>query len=1272
MLKKAFSLGAVISILLCFATLNVWPQLADHPWPMYQHDPQHTGRSDYVGPSTSAVKWTFDISGQPWTGPVIDQNGTIYLGVTTGLLAIKEEGGMPKKQWLFETETSRFYGTPLIGPDGTIYIINGYDKITAVFPVGSLKWQVELTHAINMAYPHTENRLNLKGGILYFSTSYWLQGHRHPLLIAFNKDTGNLLWIFDLAGEQKYTNLNEIPSPSDIRAYPSLPTIGRDGNVYVGFGPTLFAIDSQGNLQWKKVFQIQDDWENELQTTFGTISVSDDGTIYFVLKNKTYYYYGSGPFYHNHVCSLLPDSLESKWEPVRVFNDQGPILISKTGTLYLALTNKNYLYQITPDGTLTQFDNEAIQFSARFIDSQDKIYGDKGNFSHRFAAVNSEAEIILSYPQDRFIFPFALSKDGILYAPSFDYLYAFGSIPENQPPRQPTNISPVSGATGVVLTPTLESSPFSDPDPGDFHTASQWQITTVPGHYAPPATYVFDSGADTQNLTAITIPSGELEFGITYYWHVRYQDNNGNWSEWSEETSFTTIIFSIEDIFLNCVTLRNGQIFERFLTKASEVAITAKICKSGDATDMQVRFSDKTTGDQIGDVKALTMVAGNITTYVNQIWELSSDVEDHEIQVEILGTNQSASRSVSVYYDDGTPFDLIIDAYQFANDEALKESLGIPGIDIGIDEYALTTRAVIASHSDKDEGGYCAGMAATSILYKEYPLLKPDGQYEKVWDMRPEDPHVAEKIRQYQEGYSRIYGLVCSPGSSERCWWGSSEVKYKAIKNSLSGDSDHPVILVMNTNSTWIPHRWGTTHTVVAYKIIDLGNEKRVYIYDPNFPADGEAKIAIACGYVAFDLDNDKFITPQRELFDPNRGFYPEKTHLDTYKQVIVTFPKPEGPDEEELKESLQAAFNYFNDFLETENLAAVMFASPVEAVLTDQHGRRIGYVQGSFIDEIPDADIEELSSVKIYYVPAELEYVIKATGTDSGTLDLYYMIPKGDYIFEAIYGGVPIDVGNIILAIMGQQVTDYVMQIDSNGDGVTDEVRHPDSIDFIADIRVAIDIKPGSYPNSIKVGSQGVIPVAILSTSDFDATQVDPSTVSLSGAGIAIKGKGNTLAHQEDINGDGLIDLVVQVETENLNPSELQTGKACLIGGTYAGDSIAGCDEIVIVPPESAPAKPTEFDLSQNYPNPFNPDTWIPYQLAEDVNVTIRIHDASGRLVRTLDLGRKPAGFYTNKVKAAYWDGRNEAGEQVASGIYFYTIQAGEFTATRKMLAVR
>ena len=95
----------------------------------------------------------------------------------------------------------------------------------------------------------------------------------------------------------------------------------------------------------------------------------------------------------------------------------------------------------------------------------------------------------------------------------------------------------------------------------------------------------------------------------------------------------------------------------------------------------------------------------------------------------------------------------------------------------------------------------------------------------------------------------------------------------------------------------------------------------------------------------------------------------------------------------------------------------------------------------------------------------------------------------------------------------------------------------------------------------------------------------------------------------------------------------------------------------------------PRETALLPNYPNPFNPETWIPYQIAEPADVTVRIYATNGHLVRTLLLGHQPAGIYHNRSRAAYWDGRNELGEPVASGIYFYTLSAGTFTATRRML---
>jgi len=125
-----------------------------------------------------------------------------------------------------------------------------------------------------------------------------------------------------------------------------------------------------------------------------------------------------------------------------------------------------------------------------------------------------------------------------------------------------------------------------------------------------------------------------------------------------------------------------------------------------------------------------------------------------------------------------------------------------------------------------------------------------------------------------------------------------------------------------------------------------------------------------------------------------------------------------------------------------------------------------------------------------------------------------------------------------------------------------------------------------------------------------------------------------------------------------------------------YESISFKGTDTIEIIDPgksKKAPAQSLVFEAPEPYPKPANPEVWIPYKLAKDVEVAIAIYNSSGHLIRNLNLGYRSAGIYISKDKAAHWDGRNEAGEQVSSGIYFYTIQAGsDFTATKKMMMAK
>jgi len=173
--------------------------------------------------------------------------------------------------------------------------------------------------------------------------------------------------------------------------------------------------------------------------------------------------------------------------------------------------------------------------------------------------------------------------------------------------------------------------------------------------------------------------------------------------------------------------------------------------------------------------------------------------------------------------------------------------------------------------------------------------------------------------------------------------------------------------------------------------------------------------------------------------------------------------------------------------------------------------------------------------------------------------------------------------------------------------------------------------------------------------------------------------------ANDADVNGDGVVNIIDLVlvagalgagdnapaapprATERLTASEVQRWltTAQRIADTTAvfQKGIANLERLLAALP------PKETVLLPNYPNPFNPETWIPYQLAKPADVTLRIYAASGVLIRTFTLGFQSAGLYRSPSRAVYWDGKNEIGEPVASGIYFYTLSAGQSTMTRRMV---
>ena len=172
------------------------------------------------------------------------------------------------------------------------------------------------------------------------------------------------------------------------------------------------------------------------------------------------------------------------------------------------------------------------------------------------------------------------------------------------------------------------------------------------------------------------------------------------------------------------------------------------------------------------------------------------------------------------------------------------------------------------------------------------------------------------------------------------------------------------------------------------------------------------------------------------------------------------------------------------------------------------------------------------------------------------------------------------------------------------------------------------------------------------------------------------------------DLNGDHLVDIVDLVLVANAFGEEAAAPSAQpraleLLNAADVRQWLSQAQQLALTDPTylrgitvleqlHAALIPQETVLLPNYPNPFNPETWIPYRLAEDALVMLTIYDGEGQMVRTLEIGHQIAGYYTDRTKAAYWDGKNEFGEGVASGVYFYHLSAGDYSATRKMVILK
>ena len=236
----------------------------------------------------------------------------------------------------------------------------------------------------------------------------------------------------------------------------------------------------------------------------------------------------------------------------------------------------------------------------------------------------------------------------------------------------------------------------------------------------------------------------------------------------------------------------------------------------------------------------------------------------------------------------------------------------------------------------------------------------------------------------------------------------------------------------------------------------------------------------------------------------------------------------------------------------------------------------------------------------------------------------------------------------------------------------------------FQTDSRLIFTVEAGAIAGY----SGSALTAEILVTAGLEADANNDGVVSIDDLVLVASNYGKTGQNAADVNGDGVVDI----DDLTTVTSALDSAAAAPLAQSQALKMFTAADVklwlshaqgldltdattlrgILFLEQLLAALLPKETTLLPNYPNPFNPETWIPYRLAEDAFVTLTIYDGSGQVIRTLDVGYRTAAFYETRSKAIHWDGRNEFGEGVASGVYFYHLSAGDFSATRKMLIIK
>ena len=1275
MLKLAAYAVALFSLL---TAQKAQPQLADSPWPMFMHDAQHTGRSEFAGPKNPFIGW---ISPSPWNYfPVIGKDGNILVGTA----AYRPEDGKLLWRYTPGLRDQEITSAPAIGVDGTIYFTtttntsNNSTFLCAINPDGTRKWQYEMIDSWNSSAPNIG-----QDGTIYVYTS---KGDDFGILYAINPD-GTLKW--------KKTG----------QGYDVAPAVGLDKNIYFASRGTVYSVTPEGKVNWAYHIPISG-WSQSINS----IAVDSSNTI-FVVAEET-----NGKLYALNPSGTVRWIFDFGWRK----GVNGNICLGADGTIYAVvddwwLNNPNVgLYAINANGRL-KWKKSGDYSDYISMGGDGTIYA---LLRDTLCAVRPDSTISWSLKIGLNTGAPIIDDDRKMFVTS-SYPNQLISILDLVPGHTPDL---------AVLSSEIQFDPVASTPGGDVEI--NVPVHELTGLHAAvcKASFYLDDLSHLLDTCRVFIPAGGVSYAKGAFnttglqvrtYNIIIQINNSfpeesNLANNQAESSYKVLGFLQDRINAaqagDTVWVEPGGYYENLTLKTG---VVVKSTHGPEQTIIDGRKKDSVIkaphlnptavldGFTITNGKAQTfggggvfidrggvtirnnIIRGNEASDGGAIWMIGSFVEsDPVIENNLIIDNHASFDGGAIYANNSWALvrnnTIVNNRSSFSDKTGGVHSRGFysPSPDIinciiwgnGID-LGETAAATYSNIEDGDAGagnisidpkfvnpasGDYRLQTGSPCIDKGDPasLRDPDGTRAdmgwKYYDQSATIAQIKGRLTDATNGAPVTMAKICLSGPR------TDQVPPNAQGNyvfAVPADTGYTVrIFAPNHTAAQKEHlsaKIGEA-TVVDFSLTPYPT--KITLYPPS-----DLKGSFASGKVHLTWQR-----PKDELaFDD--GFYEESVGFLNSQGILAAGPFKPSIYPAKI-EKIKVAFDGERAGDKIELL-----------VYLDGAGTATKPASSQLVYTLPNIPIEVGGGFQEIDVSAEgltlnsgsFFVGIKQVNTVPMYLLLDHSAADGHGFFDDNLDGTFADLSSegihgalAIRAVVSMPSSGSAMALISKPKGLSPAMMMPDSVRLLAiekNLPTGLVTKRVTSLKSDRIAAAESEALAMLLTppQSLSVYRSATSPVELSGANkIATLAASTTFYDDMSLGSSQRYYYMVVAKYpsgENIPSNEVYVDIATGVSN------------------DDRRALPEKYALSQNTPNPFNPETVIQYQLPKQAEVRLEIYNILGELMRTLVDEKQPAGYYTVR-----WNGKDKHNRPVASGVYLYSLRAGEFVQVRKMVLVR